>query len=171
MIPFTLTTWLVKGKVIPVQAVEALRVVSDHCRSAKLVPTLADRGCHVVSAMSPSDCNFDFLDPEPLLFLPSSSSNCSRGYWKISTSSRTRTGDLPGCSIVPQPTMLPCAPLKLTWTYNKTLVFHYRFVSSFQVLFPVIINKWEKTGSDLWQYIVWQTDSSVSKEHTYCLHL
>jgi hypothetical protein len=35
---------------------------SDRRRSAKLVPTLADRGCHVVSATSPSDCNFDFLD-------------------------------------------------------------------------------------------------------------
>jgi hypothetical protein len=30
------------------------------------VPTLADRGCHVVSATSPSDRNFDFLDPEIL---------------------------------------------------------------------------------------------------------
>jgi hypothetical protein len=52
---------------------------SDRRRSAKLVPTLADRGCHVVSPTSPSDRNFDFLDLEPLLFLPSSSSNCSRG--------------------------------------------------------------------------------------------
>jgi hypothetical protein len=52
---------------------------SDRRRSAKLVPTSADRGCHVVSATSPSDRNFDFLDPEPLLFLLSSSSNCSRG--------------------------------------------------------------------------------------------
>jgi hypothetical protein len=40
---------------------------SDRRRSAKLVPTLADRGCHVVSTMSPSDRNFDFLDLEPLL--------------------------------------------------------------------------------------------------------
>jgi hypothetical protein len=52
---------------------------SDRHRSAKLVLTLADRGCHVVSATSPSDRNFEFLDLEPLLFLPSSSSNCSRG--------------------------------------------------------------------------------------------
>jgi hypothetical protein len=52
---------------------------SDRRRSAKLVPTSADRGCHVVSATSLSDRNFDFLDLEPLLFLPSSSSNCSRG--------------------------------------------------------------------------------------------
>jgi hypothetical protein len=35
---------------------------SDRRRSAKLVPTLADRGCQVVSATSPSDHNFDFLD-------------------------------------------------------------------------------------------------------------
>jgi hypothetical protein len=52
---------------------------SDRRRSAKLVSTLADRGCHVVSATSPFDRNFDSLDLEPLLFLPSSSSNCSRG--------------------------------------------------------------------------------------------
>jgi hypothetical protein len=53
--------------------------LSDRRRSAKLVPTLADRGYHVVSATRPCDRNFDFLDLEPLLFLPSSSSNCSRG--------------------------------------------------------------------------------------------
>jgi hypothetical protein len=34
------------------------------------VPTLADRGYYVVSATSPSDRNFDFLDLEALLFLP-----------------------------------------------------------------------------------------------------
>jgi hypothetical protein len=39
----------------------------------------ADSGCNVVSATSPSDHNFDFLDLEPLLFHPSSSSDCSRG--------------------------------------------------------------------------------------------
>jgi hypothetical protein len=37
---------------------------SDRRRSAKLVPSLADRECHVVSATSPSDRNFDFLDPD-----------------------------------------------------------------------------------------------------------
>jgi hypothetical protein len=52
----------------------------DRRRSAKLLPTLADRGCNVVSATSPSDRNFDFLYLEPLLLLPSSSSNCSRGW-------------------------------------------------------------------------------------------
>jgi hypothetical protein len=44
---------------------------SDRSRSAKLVPNF--------SATCPSDRNFDSLDLEPLLFLPSSSSNCSRG--------------------------------------------------------------------------------------------
>jgi hypothetical protein len=41
---------------------------------AKLVPTLADRGCRVVSAADPHGCNLGFLDPEPLLFHSSSSS-------------------------------------------------------------------------------------------------
>jgi hypothetical protein len=45
--------------------------LSDRRRSAKLVPTLADRGYHVVSATSPSVRNFDFLNLESLLFLPS----------------------------------------------------------------------------------------------------
>jgi hypothetical protein len=54
---------------------------SDRRRSAKLVPTLVDRWCHVVSATSPSDCNFDSLDPEPLLFLPSSSSIVHEAEW------------------------------------------------------------------------------------------
>jgi hypothetical protein len=44
---------------------------TDRAIAAKLVPTLADRGCHVVSATSPSDRNFNFLDLEPLLILPS----------------------------------------------------------------------------------------------------
>jgi hypothetical protein len=35
---------------------------SDHRLSAKLVPTLADRGCCVVSAMNPPVINFGFLD-------------------------------------------------------------------------------------------------------------
>jgi hypothetical protein len=61
------------------QSASELYRSSDRRRSEKLAPTLADRGCHVVSAASPSDRNFDFLDPEPLLFLPSSSSNCSQG--------------------------------------------------------------------------------------------
>jgi hypothetical protein len=35
---------------------------SDHRLSAKLVPTFADRGCHVDSAANPHSRNFDFLD-------------------------------------------------------------------------------------------------------------
>jgi hypothetical protein len=42
--------------------------------SAKLVPTFADRGCHVVSATDPHGRILGFIDTEPLLFLPSSSS-------------------------------------------------------------------------------------------------
>jgi hypothetical protein len=42
--------------------------------STKLVPTFADRGCRVVSATDPHGRILGFLDPEPLLFLPSSSS-------------------------------------------------------------------------------------------------
>jgi hypothetical protein len=38
------------------------------------VPTLADRGCRVVSATDPHGRNLGFLDPEPLLFHSSSSS-------------------------------------------------------------------------------------------------
>jgi hypothetical protein len=36
------------------------------------------------------------------------------GQLKISTSSGTRTGDLPACSIVPQPTTLPRAPIRFS---------------------------------------------------------
>jgi hypothetical protein len=61
------------------ESVSELYRSSDRGQSAKLVSTLADRGCNVVSATSPSDHNFGFLELEPLLFLPSSSSNCSRG--------------------------------------------------------------------------------------------
>jgi hypothetical protein len=36
------------------------------------VPTLAHRGCRVVSATDPHGRNLGFLDPEPLLFHSSS---------------------------------------------------------------------------------------------------
>jgi hypothetical protein len=42
--------------------------------SAKLVPTFADRECRVVSATDIRGRILGFLDTEPLLFLPSSSS-------------------------------------------------------------------------------------------------
>jgi hypothetical protein len=54
---------------------------SDRRRSAKLVPTLADRGCNLVSATNPSDRNFYFLGLEPLLFLPSCSSIVHEAEW------------------------------------------------------------------------------------------
>jgi hypothetical protein len=47
---------------------------SDRSLPAKLVPTLADRGCRVVSATDPHGRNLGFFDPEPLLFHSSSSS-------------------------------------------------------------------------------------------------
>jgi hypothetical protein len=46
----------------------------DRRLSEKLVPTFADRGCYVVSLTDPYGRILDFLEPEPLLFLPSSSS-------------------------------------------------------------------------------------------------
>jgi hypothetical protein len=47
--------------------------MSNRRLSAKLVPTFADRGCHVVSMTSLRQYS-RFSRPEPLLFLPSSSS-------------------------------------------------------------------------------------------------
>jgi CBS-domain-containing membrane protein len=35
---------------------------SDHCLSAKLVPSLSDRGCHVVSVTDPYGRILGFLD-------------------------------------------------------------------------------------------------------------
>jgi hypothetical protein len=45
---------------------------SDRRLSAKLVPTFVDRRCHVVSVTDSYGRILDFLDLEPLLFLPSS---------------------------------------------------------------------------------------------------
>jgi hypothetical protein len=47
---------------------------SDRRLWEKLVPTFADRGCHVVSVTDPYVRILAFLDPEKLLFLSSSSS-------------------------------------------------------------------------------------------------
>jgi hypothetical protein len=41
---------------------------NDRRLSAKLVPTFADRGCHVVSVTDPYGHILGFLDREPLLF-------------------------------------------------------------------------------------------------------
>jgi hypothetical protein len=43
------------------------------------------------------------------------------GQLKKATSSRTQTGDLPACGIVPQPTMLPRAPTHKYNTTNKNI--------------------------------------------------
>src|SRR5215510_803473 len=47
---------------------------SGRRRSAKLVPTFADKGCHVVSATGPHGRYSLFSRPEPLLLYSSSSS-------------------------------------------------------------------------------------------------
>jgi hypothetical protein len=47
---------------------------SDSRLSVKLVPTFADRECHVFSVTDPYGRTLGFLDLEPLLFLSSSSS-------------------------------------------------------------------------------------------------
>jgi hypothetical protein len=41
---------------------------SDRCLSAKIVPTFADRGCHVVSFTDPYDRIHDFLDRSRYFF-------------------------------------------------------------------------------------------------------
>jgi hypothetical protein len=41
---------------------------SDRRLSAKLVPTFADRGCHVVSVTDPYGCIFGFLDQSNYFF-------------------------------------------------------------------------------------------------------
>jgi hypothetical protein len=54
------------------QSASELYRPSDRSLSAKLVPTLADRWCQVVSATDPHRRNLGFLDPELLLFHSSS---------------------------------------------------------------------------------------------------
>jgi hypothetical protein len=56
------------------QSASELYRPSDRSLSAKLVPTFADRGCHVVSVTDPLRPYSRFSRPEPLLFPPSSSS-------------------------------------------------------------------------------------------------
>jgi hypothetical protein len=47
--------------------------LNDRRLSAKLVPTFADRGCHMGSVMDSYDCILGLSRLEPLLFLSSSS--------------------------------------------------------------------------------------------------
>jgi hypothetical protein len=73
-----------------------------------------------------------WLDPRAIMRLE------GLGQLKKSTSSRTRTSDLPACSVVPQPTTLPHTPI-IKSKLNKiiTLLFlvgYARFIDSFLVL-------------------------------------
>jgi hypothetical protein len=52
-----------KKKLRRVESASELYRSSDRRRSAKLLPTLADGGCHVVSATTPYDRNFQFSRP------------------------------------------------------------------------------------------------------------
>jgi hypothetical protein len=53
---------------------------SDRRLSAKLMPTFADRGCHVVSAANLHGLNFDFLDRSRYYFFQVSPQMSSRGW-------------------------------------------------------------------------------------------
>jgi hypothetical protein len=82
-----------KGKVIPVQAMEALRAARGWGRflpPRRFLVLISVRG---------------WVDPRAIVRLE------GLGQLKKSTSSGTRTGDLTACSIVPQPTTLPHAPV------------------------------------------------------------
>jgi hypothetical protein len=61
-----------------------------------------------------------WVDPRAIVWLE------GLGKLKKSTSSRTRTGDLPACSIVPQPTMQPCAPLLILKLIIKDWLFEFQ---------------------------------------------
>jgi hypothetical protein len=50
----------------------------------EVIPTLADRRCHMVSVTDPYGRIFDFIDLEPLLFLSSSPSGDGVLHFRIS---------------------------------------------------------------------------------------
>jgi hypothetical protein len=52
----------------------------DRCLSTKLMPTLADRGCHVVNVTDPYGCNLGFLDRRRYCFFQVAPQLCSRGW-------------------------------------------------------------------------------------------
>jgi hypothetical protein len=76
---------------------------SDRCLSAKLVPTFADRGYHVVSATYPHGCILSFMDQSHYCFLQVAPQLYPRGWvgpvldpvlLRKSGSVRNRTRDL-----------------------------------------------------------------------------
>jgi hypothetical protein len=52
---------------------------SDRCLSAKLLPTFADRGCHVVSVIDPYSRILGFLDRSRYVFFQVAPQLYSRG--------------------------------------------------------------------------------------------
>jgi hypothetical protein len=61
------------------QSVRELYRPSDHSLSAKLVPTFADRGCHVVSVTDPYGRTIDVLDRSRYFFFHAALQLYSRG--------------------------------------------------------------------------------------------
>jgi hypothetical protein len=93
-----------KGKVIPVQAVDALRVARGW--GSHVFWYSADRwrqGCqpYAQTAFYPQENSWCWFLIEAIVRLE------GLGKLKKSTLSGTRTRDLPACSIMPQPTTLP----------------------------------------------------------------
>jgi hypothetical protein len=62
----------------PKSARELYRPI-DRRLSTKLVPTFADRGCHVVSVTDPYGCILDFLDQSSYFFFQVAPQLYSRG--------------------------------------------------------------------------------------------
>jgi hypothetical protein len=110
-----------KGKVIPIQTMEALRVArgwgshifrhSDTDGGKVVSPTrwpLLPPGRFLVLIFVRG-----WVDPGAIVWLE------GLGKLKKCTSSGTWTGDLPACSIVPQPTTLPRAPVRMGGQRNN----------------------------------------------------
>jgi hypothetical protein len=104
-----------KGKVIPVQAVEALRVARGW--GSCIFRHSAHRwqqGCqpYVPVTFYPQEDSWYSFPLEAGWVYPRAIMRLEvLGKLKKSTSSGSRTGDLPACSIVPQPTVLPRASI------------------------------------------------------------
>jgi hypothetical protein len=113
-----------KGKVIPVQAVEALRVARGW--GSHIFRHSAHRwrqGCqsYAPAAFYPQeDSWYSFL-----LEAESTPGLEGLGKLKKSTSSGIRTGNLPACSIVAQPTTLSRAPIIMGFGFNNFVYWHF----------------------------------------------